>query len=258
MKKILLRAQSPYAEITVYDTHELYGEQGRFRVLQFASEAVQGAMDLNCPERIILEYPRAMLHLLKQHVKEAGQVFMIGQGIGTLSRHLGANVDVKVAEIDERVVRIGAAYFDYNGPEVTIGDGRLLLEREAAGSYDVLMVDAFTEKGTPRHLISKEFFQLAVDKLRPEGLLLMNAFGRSSGDRLIEAIVSTLKTEMNDVQVFSLPAEHSTDISNLIIAASQHPIHYDLREMAGFVEAQTAEGYVIWDEVNSSWMFTKS
>lgn len=258
MKKILLRAQSPYAEITVYDTHELYGEQGQFRVLQFASQAVQGAMDLNCPERIILEYPRAMLHLFKQQVKEAGQVFMIGQGIGTLSRHLGPDVDVKVAEIDERVVKIGMAYFDYNGPEVTIGDGRLLLEREAAGSYDAVMVDAFTEKGTPRHLISKEFFQLAVDKLRPEGLLVMNAFGRGGGDRLIEAIVSTLKTEMNYVQVFSLPAERSTDMSNLIITASHHPIRYDLREMAGFVEVETAGGYVIWDEVDSSWMSARS
>lgn len=258
MKKILLRAQSPYAEITVYDTHKLYGEEGRFRVLEFASQAVQGAMDLNCPERIILEYPRAMLHLFKQQVMEGGQVFMIGQGIGTLSRHLGPNVDVKIAEIDERVVKIGTAYFDYNGPEVMIGDGRLLLEREAAGRYDALMVDAFTEKGTPRHLISKEFFQLAVDKLGPEGLLLMNAFGRGRGDRLIEAIVSTLKTVINYVQVFSLPAEHSTDMSNLIIAASHHPICYDLREMAGFVEAQTAEGYVIWDEVDATWMSDNS
>ncbi|WP_018752116.1 spermidine synthase [Paenibacillus sanguinis] len=248
MKKILLRAQSPYAEITVYDTHELYGEKGQFRVLEFASQAVQGAMDLNCPERIILEYPRAMLHLFKQHVKEAGQVFMIGQGIGTLSRHLGPDTDVKVAEIDERVAEIGKAYFGYHGPTVMIGDGRRLLEQEAVGRYDALMVDAFSEKGTPRHLLSKEFFRLAVDKLRPEGLLLMNAFGRGSGDKLMEAIVSTLKTEMNCIKIFSLPSEHSGDVRNMIIAASHYPIHYHLREMAGFVEVELAEGYVIWDE----------
>ena len=257
MENILLRVQSPYAEITVNDTHELYGEKGRFRVLRFASEAVQGAMDLNCPERIILEYPRAMLHLLKQHVKGIGRVFMIGQGIGTLSRHLGPDMDVKVAEIDARVAEIGQAYFDYIGPPAVIGDGRRLLEQETAGSYAALVVDAFSEKGTPRHLISKEFFQLAVNKLRPEGLFLMNAFGRGNGDKLIEAIVSTLKTEMNCVKTFSLPGEHSRDMRNIIIAASQHPICYHLRELAGFVEIEMAAGYMIWDELDSTWMSNK-
>lgn len=37
MRHLLLYPRSRYSEITVYETDELYGERGRFRVLQITN-----------------------------------------------------------------------------------------------------------------------------------------------------------------------------------------------------------------------------
>lgn len=248
MEKTLLHRRSKFAEIKVYETDELYGEKGAFRVLQFASEAVQGAMDINRPERIILEYPRAMLHLLERHISDSSRIFIIGHGTGTLARHL-AGKQVTIAEVDELVAEISEAYFGFSGDgdPVRIGDGRLLLEREQPGSLDCIMVDAFSENGTPRHLSSSGFFRLAADKLIPDGLLLFNVFGRGDGDGFVAAIATTLREIFAYVRVFSLPVEHSREMRNMIIAGSRRPITYHARSMAGFVEVEPRKGFIIID-----------
>ncbi|MBE1445184.1 hypothetical protein GGC63_004652 [Paenibacillus sp. OAS669] len=63
--QLLLRETSDYSEVSVYETTQLYGVNGKFRCLQFSDHAVQGAMDLKDPKRIVLEYPRAIIHLME-------------------------------------------------------------------------------------------------------------------------------------------------------------------------------------------------
>lgn len=245
MRRLLLH-QLSCSEIFVYETDELYGERGLFRVLQFASEAVQGAMDMNRPERIILEYQRAMLHLLQHHVPDPGRVFIIGQGTGTIASHLSGS-EVIVAEIDPLVAEISRSFFGYAGDAVCIGDGRALLEQEKPNSFDVIIVDAFSEQGTPSHLASLGFFQLAAEKLDQEGLLLLNLFGRGADDIWIAALTSTLREVMEDVRVFSLPASQPHEPRNMLIAGSRKPIQYQAHGMAGFVEVEPPSGYIIYD-----------
>lgn len=246
MRQLLLQQRSRYSEISVYETDELYGERGAFRVLQFASEAVQGAMDMNRPERIILEYPRAMLYLLQHHVPEPGRVFIIGQGAGTIAGHL-AGSDVIVAEIDPLVAEISRLYFGYEGKSVKIGDGRCLLEEERPGTLDGIIVDAFSEQGTPAHLTSHGFFRLAAERLDREGLLLLNVFGRGADDAWIAALATTLRETMDDVRVFSLPADQPHAPRNMMIAGSRKPIRYQVHGMAGFIEVKPRAGHIIHD-----------
>ncbi|WP_178023740.1 spermidine synthase [uncultured Paenibacillus sp.] len=246
MQRLLLHRRSSYSEISVYETDELYGERGSFRVLQFASEAVQGAMDMNRPERIILEYPRAMLYLLRHHVPEPGRVFIIGQGAGTIASHL-AGSNVTVAEIDPLVAEISRLYFGYKGEPVKIGDGRCLLEEERPFSFDGIIVDAFSEKGTPPHLTSLGFFRLIAERLDHEGLLLLNVFGRGADDAWIAALTTTLRETMDDVRVFSQPADQPHEPRNMLIAGSRKPIKYQVHGMAGFIEVEPRTGYLIHD-----------
>ncbi|MDU4698610.1 MAG: fused MFS/spermidine synthase [Paenibacillus sp.] len=246
MQRLLLHQQSRYSEISVYETDELYGERGLFRVLQFASEAVQGAMDMNRPERIILEYPRAMLHLLQHQVPLLDRVFIIGQGAGTLASHL-SGCGVIVAEIDPLVAEISRTYFGYTGDSVRIGDGRSLLEEEKPGSLDGIIIDAFSEQGTPAHLTSLGFFRLAAERLDPEGLLLLNVFGRGANDAWMAAIATTLREVLNEVRVFSLPPELPHEPRNMMIAGSRKPIQYQAHGLAGFAEVELRPGYIIHD-----------
>lgn len=233
-------------EITVYDVAELYGEQGAFRVLQFSNHAIQGAIDLNRPDRVVFEYPRAIIHLMECNHSPFEDVFLIGHGIGTIAGHF-KDKSFKVAELDSEVVELSRKYFGYSQDNVIIGDGRRILEGEASQIYDYIILDAFTAAGTPRHLISREFFSITRTKLNSDGYILMNLFGKGENDPLIHAIYTTLAEEFEYIKAFCLPSESAADILNILLIGGSLPIHFQARQMAGFKEIQLGQGYIIWD-----------
>lgn len=233
-------------EITVFDTAELYGEKGKFRVLQFSNEAIQGAMDLNRPERIVFEYPRAIIHLMECNDPSFEDVFVIGHGIGTIAGHFSEK-RLKVAELDEKVVELSKRYFGYRSDNVIVGDGRHILEREQPHAYDYIILDAFTDKGTPRHLTSREFFRITAEKLDSQGAIIMNLIGKGENDKFIHAIHTTLREEYAYTKSFSLPEEGVTGIQNIIIMGSSRPIRFQARQMAGFTEIELGQGHIIMD-----------
>jgi spermidine synthase len=245
--QVLYSASTGTHEISVYDTDELYGERGRFRVLQFGDGAVQGAMDLDDPARIVFEYPRAILHLMDSLQPSCRDVFLIGHGIGTIAGSSGDR-RIKTVELDETVVELSRMYFGCRQANVFIGDGRQLLDSEENGAYDAIIVDAFTEKGVPRQLCSQGFFRLASAKLCASGSVFMNVFGRVRNDHLIGAIRKTIGMEFPFVRAFSLPPQGPGAIQNIILAASRRPIDYQARRMAGFAEVELLPGYVLEDE----------
>ncbi|RAP73185.1 spermidine synthase [Paenibacillus montanisoli] len=243
--RILYREIGEQNEITVYDTDEYSGERGRFRILQFSDNAMQGAMDLDQPERILFEYPQAMLHLMACSGVSSGSVFLIGHGIGTIARHCTGRV--KAAELDAQVVELSRRYFGYSGTNVAVGDGRELLANESAHSYDFIVLDAFSDKGTPRHLTSTGFFELAASKLDEEGAIIINLMGKSENDANIAAIHATLREVFPNVKAFALPAASAADRRNYILVGGGGTIPYQARKMAGFVEIELGHGYIIED-----------
>ena len=88
-------------------------------------------------------------------------------------------------EIDPNAVRIAydPAYFTYLRdsavpPEIIAGDGRLSLQVTPAGSFDVLILDAFSSDAVPPHLLTREALAIYVASLRPGGVLAFNASNR--------------------------------------------------------------------------------
>ncbi|QGQ95603.1 spermidine synthase [Paenibacillus psychroresistens] len=242
----LFKEFSDNHEISVYDTAELFGEKGNFRVLQFSKRAIQGALDLSNPQRIVFEYPRAIIHLMEFNNSSFQDVFVIGHGIGTISGHY-TEQRFKVAELDNTVVELSKQYFGYRKDDVIVGDGRQILENEAPQAYDYIILDAFTEKGTPIHLTSREFFRITRKKLNPQGAIILNLIGRGGNDKLLNAIHTTLREEYSYTKSFSLPSEGVTDIKNIIYIGSNRPIGMQDRHMAGFVEIKLGEGHIIRD-----------
>nr|WP_240548480.1 fused MFS/spermidine synthase [Paenibacillus lignilyticus] len=240
------RESSGQHEIIVYDTSEYGGERGRFRVLQFSNNAMQGALDLDQPERILFEYPQAMIHLMNSSNPSFQRVFIIGHGIGTIARHCTGK-RFKVAELDGQVVSLSRQYFGYSDDNVVVGDGRELLSCEDAHTYDFIVLDAFSDKDTPRHLTSRSFFELVVSKLDENGAVLINLMGKRENDTHINAIYTTLQEVFQSVQAFALPAEGPSDRRNYILAGSNESLPYQMRRMAGFMELELGQGYIIED-----------
>ena len=247
-EEIRIRVREPGSEITVTDTNFLYEEKGRFRVLGFADGDVQGAQDLDDPQRIVLEYPRAIVHLMERNAPEFERAFIIGHGIGTIAGYF-ADRDMRTAEISPAVASLSRTHFGYAGPEVNVGDGRELLEREADGSLDYIVLDAFTEKGTPWHLFTREFWTLAHRKLNESGTLLLNVFGRGLRDSFIDAVWAGLSDVFAYTRGFALPPDDPRDTTNRILVGGKRRIQAKLGQMAGFESAEPERGTVLEDEM---------
>ncbi|OCT14584.1 spermidine synthase [Paenibacillus pectinilyticus] len=243
---VLFKELTAHHDITIYDTDTFAGEKGRFRILEFSNHAMQGAMDLRQPDRVLFEYPRAMIHLMQANNHSFQRVFLIGHGIGSIASHLKEK-RFTVAELDEHVVALSRRYFGYSQDNVRIGDGRQLLREESASTYDYILVDAFTEKGTPLSLTSLSFFQMAAQKLDAEGAILLNLMGKGEQDPLLAAIHTTLHEVFPYVKAYKLPSEGRRDPQNIILMGQNKPITANLRQMAGFVEMMPGYGHILMD-----------
>jgi spermidine synthase len=243
---LLAKEFSLFNEIAVYDTNQLYGKMGKYRCLQFSDDSIQGAIDLKDPKRIVLEYQRAMIHLMELNDPSFDRAFVIGHGIGTIAGHYPDKL-FTVAEIDERVVELSKLFFGYRKDNVRVGDGRRILRNEEPNAFDYIILDAFTNKGTPLHITTLEFFEMTMEKLDSQGAIIMNLMGKPKNDRLINAIHTTLRETYAYTKAFSLPAVDENDIRNLIIMGSNKTIDIQSQDTAGIYEIGLEQGHIIMD-----------
>lgn len=104
---------------------------------------------------------------------------VVGLGAGTMAAWAEPGDRVRFYEIDEEIHDIARDWFYYleDSPgeiSVVIGDGRLMLEREASQQFDVLALDAFASDSIPVHLLTIEAFELYLRHLKPDGVLAVH------------------------------------------------------------------------------------
>jgi spermidine synthase len=86
-------------------------------------------------------------------------------------------------EINPAVIDIASHYFHFLGTseattDIVAGDGRLELQREPSGSFDVLVLDAFADDSIPVHLLTREAFGTYFRLLRTDGVLAIHLTNR--------------------------------------------------------------------------------
>ena len=104
---------------------------------------------------------------------------VIGLGVGTLANYGISGDTIRFYEINPKIVEIARTEFTYlrNAKakiELSMGDARLSLEREAPQGFDVLVVDAFSSDSIPVHLLTKEAVALMLRHLAPKGILAVH------------------------------------------------------------------------------------
>jgi hypothetical protein len=112
-------------------------------------------------------------------VGEPRTIGVIGLGAGTLAVYGTARDHLRFFEIDPAVLYCAREFFTFlrqSPAEIStvLGDARQQLARERDGSFDVLIVDAFSGDAIPVHLITLEAVTLYLTKLQPGGLLLFH------------------------------------------------------------------------------------
>ncbi|HEV2812098.1 MAG TPA: fused MFS/spermidine synthase, partial [Solirubrobacteraceae bacterium] len=146
-----------------------------------------------------------------------GRIAILGNAAGTTARaygHFYPETYVDGVEIDGDLTEIGREYFDMDNPRLrTFTDDARPYLRQTDERYDAILVDAYRQPYIPFYLATREFFELARDRLRPGGVLLVNAGHPEGNDDLEEVLGAT----MADVfpSVLRDPAE---DTNTLLIA----------------------------------------
>jgi hypothetical protein len=117
-------------------------------------------------------------------VGPGARVGVVGVGLGTLGCYSRPGQSWRLYEIDPTVLDIARSpkfhFLRECLPQapVVIGDARLRLAEAAPGSYDILVVDAFSSDAIPMHLLTKEAFAVYTRALRPGGLLMVHISNR--------------------------------------------------------------------------------
>ncbi|MEO8003730.1 MAG: fused MFS/spermidine synthase [Betaproteobacteria bacterium] len=154
------------------------------RYLQFGAHWIQGAMRLNRPWSLELEYARDMMFpLLLQPRDWPRRVLTIGLGAAALTKFLyryrpQANLDV--AEIDPEVVLTAYEFFglpDDTRISIEIADGYHFVAKTHR-RYDLIMVDGFDAKVVAGDLDSVRFYRHCLSRLRPGGMMATNLVSR--------------------------------------------------------------------------------
>jgi hypothetical protein len=106
---------------------------------------------------------------------------VVGLGAGALACYLQPGESLTFYEINPAVERIAADphYFTFlsqcaPAASIVIGDARLKLRDAADGSYDLIVLDAFSGDAIPMHLMTREALALYLRKLAPGGMLAFN------------------------------------------------------------------------------------
>jgi hypothetical protein len=109
----------------------------------------------------------------------------VGLGTGTLAAYGRPGQHFSFFELDPGVVRIAQnpAYFSYlRDSRATIttvtGDGRLSLSRQRPGSFDLIVLDAFSSDAIPVHLLTEEAIQMYAARLADGGSLAFHISNR--------------------------------------------------------------------------------
>jgi len=185
-------------------------------------------VDLADPRHLEFDYVRWIGDAIDAMApsREPLDAVFVGGGGFTLPRYLAATRPgsrSRVLEVDEPLVdlvreRLGLR----TGPalQVRIGDARITLGREPAGSAGLVVGDAFGARSVPWHLATVEFAREIRRVLRPGGVYALNVIDQGPL-ALLRAQAATLATVFADVALVDQPGP---DGGNLVLLASDAPL----------------------------------
>jgi hypothetical protein len=184
------------------------------------------------------------------------RVAVIGLGAGTLTCAAAPGESWKFFEIDQSMVDTArdARYFTYIEscePDLApvIGDARLTFAREADGTYDLIIVDAYSSDAIPIHLATREAMKIYKDKLAPQGAVLMHVSNRHL--ELSSVVVGI--AEANDLQSWVYSEDSGRDSeyifsTSVVVSARQEADIGKLASSDEWAETEADETQRVWTD----------
>jgi spermidine synthase len=221
--RVVFREETRYHRVSVVD-------DGGRRYLRFDS-SFQSGMFIKQPFRTAFAYTDYFDLALAYH-PGAKRVLFIGLGGGSAPKRMWRdfpNVEIEVAELDPVVAEVARRYFALpSSPRlrVTVEDGRrFLLARD--DRWDAIGIDAFFSDSIPFHLTTREFVELARDRLTPGGVIVTNVVGSLEGpsSKLFRSLYRTYASVFPTVLVHPVYENErgATNVRNIMVVATDSP-----------------------------------
>jgi spermidine synthase len=124
------------------------------------------------------------------------RIAILGNAGGTVARafgHFFPATAVDAVEIDGELTELGRRFLGLRNPRMRTfaEDARPWLER-SDGGYDAIMVDAYRQPYIPFYLTTREFFELARERLAPGGIAIVNVGHPEGSDELERVLGRTM------------------------------------------------------------------
>jgi predicted membrane-bound spermidine synthase len=177
------------------------------------------------PDDLPLRYAQVMT-VATVYPEAPKKILMLGLGGGSISTYLGRfmpEAAITTVEIDPGVITAAKTYFGLRESErmrYRAGDGRVFLNRNSE-LYDLILLDAYRGGYVPFHLLTREFYSLAKQRLAPGGAA---AFNVHDGSKLYASTVKTL------AEVFPGLDLYPTGVGEVIAVATNAPPAKDTLE----------------------------
>jgi spermidine synthase len=190
------------------------------------------------------------------------RIAILGNAGGTVARSFGhffPRTAVDAVEIDAELTELGRRYLDLRNPRMRTfaEDARPWLER-SEGGFDAIMVDAYRQPYIPFYLATREFFELARERLAPSGLVIVNV-GHPEGGRELERVLGrtmaaafprVLRYPIEDTNTLLLAGEGSFSGARLQANLASLPaaLYPQAREAGRKLEPRLPGGEVYTDD----------
>jgi spermidine synthase len=228
-------------------------EREGLRLLQFGTHWCQGAMRLDAPDRLELEYALRMSAWLLFHDAASlpgKHLVTLGLGAGSLTKfaHRVLHMQATAVEIEAGVIEACRSHFllPPDGPRLHVvqADAADFVARpEAQGRFDVVQVDAYDASVERPALDSAAFYSACRGILRAGGTLAVNLVGR---DLDVRASVGRIRAGLQPRTVWQFPP---TEAGNVVVIAhcGAVPAEDELVARASVIERR-------WDLPAPAWL----
>jgi len=237
----LVRKDTPYSTLTVIDS-----EAEGTRTL-YLNNMPHSAMYLNGSNRAVYRYTDYFNMAFLFNPEAERVLFIGGGGFSGPKQFLEyyPNATVDVVEIDPEVVAVAREHFGVtDDPRLRVFamDGRTFLRE--AGTYDIVVLDAYSKTYVPFHLMTREFFEALDEHLSPDGVVVSNLISSLIGDtsELLKAEVATIGSVLPQVYLFPTRSRQLSQIQNINLIATKAPARLEGPDLLAMAAAYPVPG----------------
>lgn len=181
-------------------------KRGDLVIMQFGKNQrfwTESVYDSSDPKALPVDYTRFLTAALA-YPPDIRSVLEIGLGGGRTASYLGIfmpDLPIHSVELDPVVIEMAEKYFDLRpGKNLSVEaiDGRIHLMRSDA-RHDVIMVDAYRGPFVPFHMLTREFYRTAKERLAEGGVLAQNI---EPTTMLFDAAIATLADVFDNIDLY--------------------------------------------------------